>query len=211
MTTVTISPRPVPLAVNHFVTIEQLTIRNAQASGMVQIPPTPKPSYVATLLSPYMLYLPILLFLLLFCTAFIIQVTNKVRTSKHILISIVIALFAASIPSALTYLAEGSSQRAKAGPREVPRNVRIDYKSPQAATVLWYTDTPVYGGVRYSLIPFSETKSYFITSDSGKKTLSHSVDLKNLILGKTYELEVLSGGNWYTNNGTYIRFQFRPL
>jgi hypothetical protein len=211
MATITTSPQTVPLALNHFVIIEQLTLRNVQASGALQITPAPKPSYVASLLSPYMLYLPIVLFLLLFCTAFVIQVTNKVRTSKHMLVSIVIALFAASIPAALTYLKEGSNQRAKAGPQEIPQNVRINYKNPKTAVVVWYTDAPVYGGVRYSLLPYSENKSNFITSDSGKKTLSHSVELKNLVLGKTYELEILSGSGWYTNNGSYIQFIFRPL
>jgi uncharacterized membrane protein len=193
---------------NHLAEIDQLSQRTETTT---QTQTTPSQDAVPTsVLSPYVVYLPLVLFLLLFITAFGMLVMNKVHSAKNVAVGLVIALFAACIPTTITFLQQSGGQITKAGPNETPRQVVITSKDKESAIVTWMTVANVYGGVRYSLAPYTANRAVYRVSDNAQATTAHAVVIPNLTKGTAYELEIQSGTGWYDNGGTYVRFIFQP-
>lgn len=197
---------PAPIAaVNYFVTINQLSARNTQDVATIQEgSPTQYPQWVDEMIP----YTPFILFSALFIAAFGIQVVNRVKTVRSIITAFFIAIFAASIPATLTYIEQGSRQQVKAGPQEVPREIRVSPKSADSILIEWKTDAEHLGMVRIGTKPLTEETGRAYVADNKQKTRVHSVEVPKLIKGETYELEIYSGRAWYDDNGKYIQFTF---
>lgn len=193
---------------NHLAQIDQLSERIETTAQTQTVPP--QETVPTSVLSPYVAYLPLVLFLLLFITAFGMLVMNKVHSAKNVAVGLVIALFAACIPTTISFLHQSGGQITKAGPNETPRQVIITSKDKESAIVTWTTVATVYGGVRYSMAPFAVSRATYRVSDNAQATTTHAVVLPNLTKGTAYELEIQSGTGWYDNNGTYVRFIFQP-
>ena len=192
------------VAVNYFVTINELTAHNiASVHEEVTVA---SPSPIASTFAPFIPYTPFVLFALLFMVAFGILVVNRVRNLKNVTTALMLALMVASIPTVLTYIAQGSRQTAKAGPQEVPRNVRVAPASPASVRISWETDAARVGVVRLSKMPFILQTARLYIADDQKSVSVHSIEINSLVRQQSYEFEILSGTTWYDNKGTYIQF-----
>lgn len=154
-------------------------------------------------------YAPFILFFALFVGAFGIQMLSKTKTIKRIFTAFVIALFAASVPFVLTATREGVDLRSKAGPGETPQNLKIIQDSPTSALVTWNTTEDKVGAVRMSAAPYDEKNSSVAIGDAGRQVKVHSIRLNNLSRRGTYELEILSGTLWYTDNGNPLKLELK--
>jgi hypothetical protein len=210
----TVTPKPsakptsMPLAAaNYFVTVNQLSARNAPQTSE-ELAQT-KTVVSTSSLAPYMPFASLALFILLFVAAFGIQVTNGVRNARHVITAFTIALFAASIPLILSYIQLGTGQTVRAGPEEIPRNVRVIQLSKNSSRISWNTDAPRIGVVRIGEVPMTEINSRIVVANERQSVQEHIVDVPGLMDGHRYEFEILSGHTWYDNNGRFIQFLFR--
>jgi len=191
---------------NYYFTVYALTPKEA-TSDQQQEQIEAQVLQESPLLPSLMVYAPFLLFFALFIGAFGIQVVNKAWTLKRTMIALVIALFAASIPFALSTMQQGSLYQAKAGPDEVPRNVRIQQLSRTNTLVTWDTEADKIGAVRVGLAPLTDQTGKIVIGDLGKQVKVHTVHLEDLKLGSDYELEIFSGTTWYTDNGKVMKLR----
>ncbi len=189
---------------SHFATIDQLTLRNEAVSG-IQVSPTPAPSPLRGMNG----YAPYILFLLLFISALGVLFIRKIRNTRDVIIGVLIAVFAASIPTVITYMRSSNYQTTNAGPNETPRNVNVRTWTRQSVLVTWSTVAQLYGGVRYGAAPFTQTQSLYRFADDSRPMTEHSVIIPVLTENTPYDFEIQSGSNWYDNGGTYIRFVFQ--
>jgi hypothetical protein len=192
------------VAANYFVTVSELTAHNtASAQKDVVVPSL---SSMVNTFSPLIPYTPFILVALLFVVAFGILVSNRVRNFKNITTALVFALMVASIPTVITYISQGSRQTAKAGPDEIPRDVRVAADTPSSVLILWRTDATHTGVIRLGAAPLETQTACVYIADNRASVTDHSVRIGELKKGKTYEFEILSGTTWYDNKGSYIRF-----
>lgn len=195
---------PAAVAANYFVTVNELTAHNTASAHEEVVVVSPSP--LASTLTPFIPYTPFVLFGLLFVIAFWILVVNRVRNLKNVTTAFVFALMVAGIPTALTYINQGSRQEVKAGPQEVPRNVRVAPASPTSVRISWETDATRVGVVRFNKIPFSLQTARVYIADNQESVRAHSVEIDRLVKKESYEFEILSGTTWYDNGGKYIQF-----
>lgn len=192
---------------NYLVTVEQLSVRNAPSEETTVTQVTE--SSLFQWLTPYISYAPMLLFVLLFVCAFGIQVITKARQARNMIAIFFISLFAASIPAVLTYVQTGGGQETKAGPLEVPRAVSVTAEANESAKIVWHTEAATEGAVRISPAPFMISRALVYIADKGAISQDHLVLVPKLTLGRAYEFEVLSGGEWYNTDGHYVSFTFK--
>lgn len=193
------------MAVNYFVSIDQLTAHNTvKAEESTRLPS--QASTVATMgqFSPFM---PFVLFGLLFCIALGIQLTNRFRDSKHILMSVLISFAVASIPAMLAYVGEGGRQQVTASPQEIPKHVVVQRRDATSVFVTWNTDAPTIGVIRLWGTPPVDGGRLFVANKQAEAG-EHTVLIDGLTGKNEYQFQILSGTTWYDNNGQNIRFTF---
>lgn len=196
-----------PVALNYLVSINQLSARNApvtqeEIAVAKQLP-------FLEIFSPYIIYAPFVLFVILFAGAFMFQMQNRMKNLKNISMAIVIAVFAASIPTMLTMTQTGVHQAAKAGPEEVPREVIVQKIPDGGIIITWNTDAIKFGSVKISKIPAVNTAPFVYVGDNQVPVKNHTVKIPTLTQNQAYEVEILSGNTWYDNAGKPIEFVYR--
>lgn len=197
--------QPARIAVKYFVQIQELTAHNT-VSASENVVETPRQSSWVTMVEPYAMYAPFVLSGLLFIIAFGMFFMNRVHNWKNVMTAFILALMIAGIPTILTYVGQGSRQTVKAGPEEVPRNVRVAPASPTSVRISWETDAARIGVVRLSKTPFSSQTARVYIADNQTSVRAHSVEIDRLVKHESYEFEILSGTTWYDNGGNYIQF-----
>jgi len=192
------------VAVNYFITINELTAHNTASAHeeVVQLSPSP----LVRTLTPLLPYTPFVLFALLFVIAFGILVVNRAKSLKNITIALFLALISASIPTVLTYIGQGSRQEVKAGPEEVPRNIRVAPVNSTSVRISWETDAARVGVVRIGKTPYTSQTARVYIADNQESVRVHSVEIDKLVQKASYEFEIMSGTTWYDNGGKYIQF-----
>ena len=176
-----------------------------QSEETVQTGPALSPS-----LSPLVVYAPFFLFFALFITAFGIQIITKSWNFRRMATAFVIALFAASIPFVLTSVQNGVGSQTNAGTDNIPRNIRVINGTNGSVLVSWETGGKRIGAVRYGPAPLDEEIGTVMVGDLGALVSRHTVKLLRLKPGFTYEFDILSGTNWYDDNGKPLRFRVTP-
>jgi hypothetical protein len=177
---------------------EEVTLAEEQVEPEVPLSPT---------LSPLVVYAPFFLFFALFIGAFGIQVITRSWNMRRTVMAFIIALFAASVPFVLTSVRDGVGVGAKAGPDDIPRNVRVVKGTDESALVVWQTGGARVGAVRFGPAPIDEKTRDIAIGDLGNIVTIHTVKLDPLKAGQTYEFEILSGTSWYDDNGKPLRFR----
>jgi hypothetical protein len=157
---------------------------------------------------PWLIYAPFFLFFFLFIAAFGLLMLNRIWNLKRIVTSLVIALFVASIPYVLHVIQNGTGTETKAGPNELPRQVRIAQQKKGSILIMWDTETPQIGGVRYALKPLTISTASIVIEGNGSRTQNHTMTIHVQTPG-TYELEIYSGTQWYDQNGKPLEFTVR--
>jgi hypothetical protein len=155
--------------------------------------------------SPLLIFTPFIIFFCLFIAAFGILTMNRIRNFRQSVTSLVIALLVAGIPYVLGVVRSGVGFEPKAGPDEIPRNIRILKQSVNSIMVMWDTDEQQLGAVRYSLPPLTVPTAIVIIEGNDAKVQHHTVTINKLKPGP-YELEIFSGTRWYDENGIPLKF-----
>jgi hypothetical protein len=188
----------------YYLALSSLTPKDALAqtpiAGTSGLPLGTETAFVA-------LYTPVAVFIIIFITVFGIFLVGRIRNWKMGITAFLLALTLAATPYALNVMKYGVDGAVNAGPDEIPRNVRIVPLSKTSVQVVWDTDTPKIGAVRMSPEPYAIENARIIIGNSRDKTTSHAVLIDNLVNGKTYECEVLSGSRWYDNKGNLLVFR----
>lgn len=161
------------------------------------------------LFSPWLLYFSIILFFALFAIALVVQIAARILDFKRTVTTLVIAFVIASIPLTLKTALEVTSFSTRAGPDEVPRNIQIIQKNSHIAAISWETQVEKVGSVRMGPAPFSEKNSRVVIVDFGKKVIKHTAIVAELEAGVEYEFEILSGKEWYNDNGKPLKFKLQ--
>ena len=194
------------VAVNYFVTIDQLSAHNTASAYQEVAQPEPAP--LVSGLSPLLPYAPFVLFALLFVVAFGLLVVNRAKNLKNMTTALVLALITASIPTVITYVGQGSRQEAKAGPDEIPHEMHVRPDTASFAVITWRTDAKHTGVVRFGASPLSPQTARVYVANDRAEVAQHEIRIGGLKKGRTYEFEILSGTTWYDNAGTPIRFTY---
>lgn len=192
---------PAPqVAVNYFVAINELTVHDTSSTNQETTQQASSP------FTPFLPYTPFIIAGLLFVVAFGILIINRAKSLKNMTTALVLAVMIASIPMVLTYINQGMRQTAKAGPDEIPRELRVTQGSPTFAVITWHTDAKHTGVIRFGLAPLSDATARVYVADDRKPLTDHSISIGGLKKGTSYEFEILSGTTWYDNNGAPIHF-----
>lgn len=166
-------------------------------------PKTPIDAFIA----PMMVYAPIVVFFVVFITAFLVQIVSRIWSWRQAITAAVIAFFFASIPLVLPSIREGTRFESHAGPEEIPREIRIERRLVSSVSVAWRTDASQRGAVRvYEAVERNTSRT--IIANAGKTATEHQAIISDLKVGKKYEIEILSGKTWYNDNGTRLSFSF---
>jgi hypothetical protein len=152
------------------------------------------------------IWIPFILFFLLFTVSFGLLIINKVWNWKRSVGAMVLALCLAGIPFVVSAIKQGVVTQYQAGSSEYPRRVKVMPKPPDSVIVSWDTDIPTVGAVRLGQSPLiMETAMVFI-ADNGQKIAKHTVVAENIRSGSVVELEIFSGTRWYNDGGKPLRF-----
>ncbi len=160
-------------------------------------------------LAPYMMYLPFVVFFLLFIGVFAMQIVNKVKSARQIMMAFLFALVTAGTPFIVTMLNMGIVFQAKAGPDEIPRNIRIISQSPESLRVIWSTDAKKIGSVKVKDMSHTPYTERIIIGNFGEQVQDHLVNIDGVPRGASYEMEIFSGTTWYDNQGKPIQIQLK--
>jgi len=165
-----------------------------------------EPFQTVPLVSPMIIWIPFILFFLLFTVSFGLLIINKVWNWKRSVGAMVLALCLAGIPFVVSAIKQGVVTQYQAGSSEYPRRVKVMPKPPDSVIVSWDTDIPTVGAVRLGQSPLiMETAMVFI-ADNGQKIAKHTVVAENIRSGSVVELEIFSGTRWYNDGGKPLRF-----
>lgn len=165
----------------------------------------------AFLFSPLMIYAVSVLFVVFFVGALILQAVHKSLDLRRTIMTLVVALLLASTPLTLRTALQVNTLESKAAPDEVPRNVEIIQTSEDTILVSWETQTQKLGTLRVGEAPLAMDKSRIIIGNNGSKTSLHKIAVGGLFKGKEYEIEILSGKNWYDNSGEPLKIRYGNL
>jgi len=154
------------------------------------------------------IFSPFIIFLIIFVSAFGIQIINRILSRKQIISALVIALMLASIPTILNSIRSGVRFTQYASPDETPINLKVEMITTGSIAVTWQTNIPKTGGLKIAPYPLKESDMKFYIANEGKTTINHQVKLENLDR-RSYVFEILSGTSWYNHNGSYLRFDIR--
>jgi hypothetical protein len=155
--------------------------------------------------SPALIYFPFVVFFVIFVLAFGMQLMGKVKSLRHTVTAMVIALFIAMTPFVLTSIREGVGLGTQAGPEQIPRNVRIVQTGKDTVLVTWDTDAASVGAVRIGPGLSQEKDIIVKVGDFGNRVHRHTIKLERLEPGIRYEMEILSGTVWYTDKGNPLK------
>ena len=191
---------------NHYAAISALTPKDRTEQVPKIISDNPAYSF---LFSPLLGYGVIILFFGLFLGAIAIQLFYRILDFKKGITTLVVALMLATLPLGVRFALEQTNLPTHASPDEIPRVIQLTQLSANSLSVSWQTQVEKSGTVRFSKAPLDETLAQVAIADGGQKTTTHLAKLENLEKGVTYELEILSGGKWYNQNGVPIRFSLQ--
>jgi len=196
------------IASNYFVLIDELSARNVSQNSKTEVQASP----VLPVNDPFFTFAPYGvagIAIVLFIIAFGIQLNKSIHKSRQMMMAIIIAVFAACIPSVLTYVNQGTRQDTHAGPEYTPRNVRVVKIKPASIAIDWVTDVPVYTMIRLGPAPLGGALARLYRDTAEIKTTEHSVTVDGLKYAIPYEFEIYSGNIWYDNAGEYIQFTLK--
>jgi hypothetical protein len=153
-------------------------------------------------------YAPFAIFFIMFIAVFGTFMVGRIRNWKMGVSAFLLACTLAATPFLLQGMERFSTSSVRAGPDEIPRNIIVMSKNTKSALITWTTDKEQTGGVKLNELRGLLKNERTFIGNSGGKTKNHTVLIDGLILGKTYEFELLSGVRWYDNNGSRATFQF---
>ncbi|MEK7166690.1 MAG: hypothetical protein AAB874_07820 [Patescibacteria group bacterium] len=194
------------LAAEHFATLMALTPKEQQTTSKIPVGVENTP--LTLLFSPWLIYGSIGIFFAFFLGAIIVQIINKSLDMRRTLTSLTVALVIASLPLTLKTALQITSLQTRAGPDEIPRNVKIEPVDNETAHITWDTDALKVGSVRFGPTPMNIKTATVVIADGGKRMRLHGAELKKLQKGVIYDVEILSGSEWYSDNGVPIKFKF---
>jgi hypothetical protein len=205
-THILLAQSPVRSATIYLQNIQTLTQKNDQTKESVK----PQQDFftLPKSFTPYISALPFILVMLLFVIALGLQINKKIKDIRHNLTSLVLALFAASIPFILVTLHNGLGVETHANPMTVPTTIRILQTSPSSVAISWSTQIPTIGAVRYTINPNDMQTAIVIVETNRTKQTSHTITLSRLSAKTQYYVEILSNALWYDFHGYPIQFQF---
>lgn len=192
---------------NYYSTVLALTPNATQTEA--SIPQGVDNTPFSLLFSPFLIYGSVILFFALFLGAIVVQIINKTLDMKRTLTSMAVAFVIASIPVSLKTALQVTQLQSRAGADAVPRNVRISQTGLVEMTVEWETQAEKIGSLRFGPAPLIENTAKVVIADMGKKKLKHTARLEGLIPDVDYELEILSGTDWYSDKGKPLKFRLR--
>jgi hypothetical protein len=159
--------------------------------------------------SPYLIWLPYIVFFILFISAFGLLIANKIWNWKRIAGAMVLAGCLAAIPYVISAINRDMATVYRAGPEERPKQIEIIRQSKDSVIINWLTDTESVGAVRYGTIPFTQNTAKVIVTDAGTAVGKHTLKISGLKPNTAYGLEIYSGSHWYDNQGKALEFKTR--
>jgi len=141
--------------------------------------------------------------------AFTLLVTKSHQINK-MLVLLAMAFIVSAVPIAMRSLAEPVSYRPLAGPQAVPKNVVINKVSSTGFNISWETDRPESGTIRLGPTSSLLTDARVFSEAEGQTSTSHLIEITGLKPFTSYYLVILSGSQWFNNQGQPIKVQTAP-
>lgn len=160
------------------------------------------PSHLTT----FFIFGPVVLFFVLFVIALGMQIVNRTLNRKQMVSALILSFIIATIPITLRLTQGNIGFSTRAGPSEIPRNVKVIPAAAGNILISWETDELMMGAVRIGEKPLRDGQTEIIFGDNGVQTSKHTVQVKKLVRSQTYEIEIFSGTRWYTHEGSPIEF-----
>jgi hypothetical protein len=195
-------------ASTYLLTVHELSARNTVAKKTAETikPVAPFPFSVI-----YLPYAPYLLVGILFLGALCVQIISKIHSAKQLISALVLALFAASIPAALTYIQNGVQRETMAGPQTDPKMLSVLYTPPVTVVITWQTDVPTVGAVRYWTGITDVNHAKIVLSNNQQPTTNHTITLSSVHTNTAYLFEVLSDAKWFGSTNAPLMFHTPEL
>jgi len=136
--------------------------------------------------------------------AFALLVTKSNQINKMLSL-IVIAFVLSALHIGLKSGSSPVEYRPHASASDVPRNLTISKVTAKSFTVTWQTDSPESGAIRLSpYVDFSQLSQIF-TQETDEPTQTHQLVISGLKPKTLYYFNVLSGANWYNDQGAPLK------
>lgn len=193
----------------YYASVESLQVKAENPNAVVKTTASTVSDVTANAplpLRPYVTYIPSVV---LFVAALWIQLHDGVQSTKHLVVAVMIACFAAVIPAALLAISASTGLAAHAAPGDMPRMVHVERSGDQNVLITWQTQNNLTGAARVDPVPFDGTNPTILIADNGEQKYMHLLRVSGLLPGTTYGVEILSGTHWYNENGQPVTFTFR--
>jgi hypothetical protein len=182
---------------NHYLQVQALTPENPDISNAVI---NGNSSILDTLASGG-LPLSLAIFFILLTIGIITLLITRVADINKILTVSFLALITSAIPYGTKLANEPTRLQSKAGPTEIPKNVIVKDVTPYAFLVTWETDDSNSGVIRLRTEPDTHAEQKVFPESNDGKTSQHSLHITSLSPNTMYYFEILSGADWYNQNG----------
>lgn len=190
-----------PSVTDYYLTIQALTpVDPANFDQSTMITSTP-PWQIPTL--------SVLIFLgVLLLGAFGLLLTKSHQLNKMFML-ITLAFILSAVPLGLKTLDQPAQYRSLADVPSPPTQVTVSQPTRSALTLNWHSARPDLGAIR--LAGDSQLAHAWVVNEPVSTPLTdHSVTISNLQPKTTYYLLVLSGSDWYGNQGQPIQVTTLP-
>lgn len=128
-----------------------------------------------------------------------------VQDMKKVIVILVIGFTTLAIPLSITIANRTTRIESHAGPEYTPKNVIVSNVLPFGFTVKWDTDRPGVGVVRVRKKTDPDNFSRIYSETESGDIYKHVIKVTELTAATDYDMEILSGGVWYDNQGVPLQ------
>jgi hypothetical protein len=179
----------------YYLRVEALT----KVSSSTNPPENPKrPTHLPFSLTSYTQLAIYIFFGMIVIGALGLLITRTKQLNKMITV-LILSLITSTIPLGLNLTREKIDLQSKASQESTPTQVYVFPPQVNSISIQWRTDKPQVGVVRISQSPDVTTNPRLISEQSA--TTIHSIAIDQLRPNTTYYLEILSGAEWYNDDG----------
>ncbi|OGV96010.1 hypothetical protein A2W24_03010 [Microgenomates group bacterium RBG_16_45_19] len=186
---------PVSEAINrHYLQVQALTPASAQTT-FGSATSTPSIDWFSLATPAFIVFTALLI------VGIIGLLLTHTKNINKLLVVISIAFLTSLVPVSLNLVNQQASLVTKAGAGDVPTQVLVDQVTPTGFDVSWQTDNPSVGAIRLREPGQPPEYNRIIAEDQETGIYTHIIRVTDLRAATTYAFEVLSGGNWYNDQG----------
>lgn len=134
----------------------------------------------------------------------------KVHDLNKIILVLTIMFITSAVPVSVMVVNRRTQIESLAGPDPTPKNVIVSQVKNTGFSVLWDTDKPNIGVIRYRLKDDPVNFSRIVSEEEEGQIYRHVLVITDLKPQTPYVFEILSDGTWYDDRGQPLEVLLPP-